>query len=354
MKYYENETFWTFVEALNYDHLIDRLVTCNRIHIVHDKDPDGYASCAVLRAFFDYVSKSSVNGKYVITSEAMTHGAPFQNKDYSTIPECDLLVILDNAVKESLLKKIAAAPAKSIFVVDHHPDTAEISDFDECYEKKFLYVLFSKDWSTTALVDAFFRHYAHEYIEDGMCQYLVAAIDTFDRWTFRDNEEWNNTVRAFTAAAFHYGLDNVPWYDIVTDKNGTGLKLFNEVVHKGNAVREFELATAQNIAKSRVTKTIVNVNDKRLKCGIVYHTDFYNVIGVEVMHAHPELDFVVIMTTTNDPVLTHRAYIRSRTGKANAAEVANLLGGGGGINAAGAFMTAKMCYDFFFNPSFGE
>lgn len=354
MKYYENEAFSTFVEELNYDHLIDQLVTCNRIHVIHDKDPDGYASCAVLYAFLEYVSKSGVNEGCVITSEAMTHGMPFQTKDYSTIPDCDLLVILDNAVKASLLSKIAAAPAKSILVIDHHPDTAEISEFDECYEKKFLYVLFSEDWSTTALTDALYRHYAHEYDEDGMCAHLVAVIDTFDRWTFRDDEAWNNMVRAFTAASFHYGLDNVPWYDIVTDKKGTGLKLFNDVVKKGDSVREFELSTAQNIAKTRVTKSIVNVNGKRLKCAIAYHTDFYNVIGVEVMRMHPEVDFVVIATTTNDPVLTHRAYIRSRTGKANAAEVANLLGGGGGVNASGAFMTAKTFYDFFFNPSFDE
>lgn len=346
--YHDNPEYKEILENFDVDELIGQMILAHDITIVHDKDPDGYTSAAMMYHFIQKLEL--VNLQSPVRRIPIAHGRAFQEEDLSTkIPFSDVLVVLDQACDEEKIEELKKL-CHHLLIVDHHPESinlkeGEVSPYIGLKGNVTKVVVMG--FSTCALVDLFLR----SYVKDQECletyQVLSEIVNHYDTWRFGQNPAYDRTVKAFTATFFHYGDEAIPWDAIVSDKEGEGLKVLNQVVVRGESILDVKQRQVQNILKNRVIKRKFLFGGVEYTAGIVYHTDSYDELGSEMLKQYNDIDFALIVALVNDAEKNHRLYLRSNDSRADCSVFARYLGGGGHRNACGATVSARTYFVFF-------
>jgi len=292
--------------------------------VIHDKDPDGYCSAALLRYGVELLKTPGV------VFEPVAHGKAFQNyvppdSFYETI------IVLDHAVPPEKREALQAKTA-SLVVFDHHTESSAF--FRQEVGLDYMgYV--HKDYSTTALVYGWLLNFWRStmMLGDPGGQAIAVMVDHYDKWRFGTDLEYDEKVHAFIGLVFLKGLDAIPW-DRLAETTSPTPTLLVYLITEGRKLKVVQDLQIENICKRYTTFGACLFNEQPRTFAVVFHADLFDRIASRLMDLNPTIDFVVIVALrkTNTPV---KLYLRSRDDRMDVQELAAFLGGGGHRNSSG-------------------
>lgn len=296
--------------------------------VIHDKDPDGYCSAALLRYGIEILETPGV------VFEGVGHGKAFQNyvprdTQYETI------LVLDHAVTP---EKRAALLTKTgcLVVFDHH---VESGGFFQLTPGEDYLGYVHKDYSTTALVYGWLLSLwrRNVMLGDPGGQAIASLVDHYDKWRFGTDLVYDEKVHAFIGLVFLKGFDSIPW-DRLVESGSPCAKLLVDLIAEGRELKVMQDLQVENVCKRYTTYGACIFDEEPRTFAIVFHSDLFDRIASRLIEQNPGLDFVVIVALkkTTTPV---KLYLRSRDDRMDVQRLAAFLGGGGHRNASGAELT---------------
>lgn len=342
--YFEEEVYQNLVDHTELDTLLDRLESATDITIVHDKDPDGFCSAALMNLFLDHMGILPTLTQ--VRRLPVSHGRPFQESDlFEKTGKCDVLIILDHACNRAKLYDLSKI-ANHVLVIDHHPESLDGLDASEGF-----YIgtdgdvsrIISTKFSSTALTDLLLR--AYYPLVDIYSEELTSIVNHYDMWCFGVDEHFDKRVKAFAAAFFHYGHASIEWDKIVRD--GDGYTYLTKTIEAGMALLDFKNRQIDTILKNRVIKTNFMFEGLPYCVAIAYHTDSYDELGSRMVKEIDGVDFAMIVSLIEGDNRNHRLYLRSDDEHEDCSVFARYLGGGGHRNSCGTVVSTRTYVTFF-------
>lgn len=338
-----------FLKKNNYQRvisLLDGLPEAGSIFIVHDNDPDGCCSNALLRMYLRHYSPVSM-----VASLPVGHGLSFQTLDLAPYikDNTTTLVILDHSVNEAMQKELSKKVA-NIVIFDHHPETVEAKDLPSI-------VVSSCRWSTTALVDGLLTVRKEQALANGETKIppshyrLAKAVNHYDCYLFDGDIEYDSRVKALLAEIFSVSAVNTDWDGMLGDDK-TQWDMIDRYIRRGNELIAHQLQLCKKIVSGNMLR--LSYEDRTrgtLSFGLIFHSDIMDTIANYALRNNPELDFVAIAyLKAGNTGRVFKLSLRSVDDRADVSQIALHIGSGGGHKqAAGVEMSFVDFLDFISN-----
>lgn len=316
----ESQDFELFTTSDTYEKvviLLERLKDHHNVVVVHDNDPDGFCSAAILRKCLEKTECKNVN--YI----AVTHGKPFSEFSFKeALIDADVAFILDHGCSFALQEHLAEVCPGEVVIIDHHPET---DGNGPCT------VIASTRWSTTMLTSGL----ADNYLDMGInFSSVPCVVNHYDSWRFGKDSNYDDLVKSFMAAVFHLGANQTKWDTFFCSEEGPDLMV--SYILKGLEIREYQRVTIDRLIKKAMVRLTMPSTDqgKEWVFGVIFHSDLIDTLANEALESDPSLDFVLIVYSKGGPH-PYKLSFRSSNERVDVSAIARSLGGGGHRNASG-------------------
>ena len=306
------------------------------ILIIHDNDPDGYASATLLQ---HYIQRRHL-GLVEIETIAVGHGKPFQELNIKCRSSEHIVIILDQECSQELFDDLSKS-FKELIVIDHHPKTTLIQEG---------LVIADERWSTTALVSMIVQ-FGERLFQHAL---LAALVNHYDHWNFGEDELFDELVKNFIQGIrFKNNIKN-DFDRMVNLDYQPALDYMDDCIHAGRTVRSIQKKTMESIFHRNMKRGLLRCNidneDCSLKIGLVFHSDIIDELADYCLRNDQELDAVAIVYL-KDIVDGFKVSLRSRKDNGekpmvNVSKIAALFDGGGHANAS-AFTSTSQSFSNF-------
>lgn len=312
--------------------------------VVHDNDPDGWCAAHILLQL--YIQNKAGNQIELVP---VGHGHPFQNYPIETLPEGEVLVILDHMVTDELAKKYSERYT-SIVIIDHHQGT--------CQSQKKLAVIHSLRYSTTGLMfrlyDALSKEAPYQHQISSKMKTVAKMINYYDSWLFEKDTndpvtiEFESEVRSLISYLFTMGVKQFQW-KLCFDSSVDYIKerYLAEIISKGSEILELNKVQVETICQKKVRLCNMYVNGKQFSVALVLHSNLMDDIGSALMvRFQDQIDFAVVISLGKEDDFFALS-LRSDNQHIDVGEIAKALGGGGHRNSAGCRLSLDAFHQVF-------
>lgn len=278
------------------------------------------AGCIILfKTFLNDTLDISVNNNPQVLSKQIL-------KDFDNLKNYNHIYITDISVSKEVAEKLNESYKDKLTLLDHHKTALFLNDYSWC-NVRFLEDELGKPCGTSMVLDYLLTK---GYIDEESPMFyqfnmFVNAIREFDTWEFDKtkneySKKFNNLLKLYGMKKFTkkyialFSNEITDDYSILTDSDEELLE--NEAVKIENYINH----KSENIIKKDMFG---------YKAGVVFSELYISEMGNKLNLDHPELDFILIINTSNET-----GSLRT-INDIDLSEIAIKLGGGGHPKAAG-------------------
>ncbi len=237
---------------------------------------------------------------------------------YEALRDKNVVVLDASFNQEDLL--YARTIARKLMIVDHHVTAMHnLADFPGCF--------FTMENSGAILA----WHYFHGV--ETPAPALLRLIEDRDLWRWQERELSEPLYYALRERCNNHDFKSyLPYID--ADK-------LDELIDYGNTLVASNHKWCENAAKKIEHKTFVlpdGVQEYKIMCGELSSDKLVSELA-EYLYKHNHIDFVMLWTKTKDG--QYKVSFRSQEGAADVSAIAEALGGGGHVRAAGAVLNTS-------------